>query len=132
LQPLFENAVRHGAARMTGTCEIRFKAYREAEWLRLIIRNDGPMPGLPSASSRFGVGLTNTKDRLRLQYENAFTFQYTQRTQGGVQIDISIPYHNTERNRSDKATPTSRLEHLGAAEIDLPSGEISSKQHTVH
>jgi LytS/YehU family sensor histidine kinase len=42
LQPLFENAVRHGAARITGVCEIRFRAYQEREWLRLMISNDGP------------------------------------------------------------------------------------------
>ena len=42
LQPLFENAVRHGAARITGLCEIRFRAYREGERLRLMISNDGP------------------------------------------------------------------------------------------
>src|ERR1700677_3929122 len=42
LQPLFENAVRHGAARITGLCEILFRAYREGKWLRLMISNDGP------------------------------------------------------------------------------------------
>jgi LytS/YehU family sensor histidine kinase len=132
LQPLFENAVRHGAARITGSCEIRFRAYREGEWLRLVIRNDGPVHDRASRSSRSGVGLTNTKDRLRLQYQDAFTFQYTDRPQGGVQIDISLPYKNTEKEKTDKAAPTPRPEHFGGADIDLASGTIPADQRVLH
>jgi hypothetical protein len=93
LQPLFENAIRHGAARMLRSCEIRFRARREGDWLHLALCNDGPVrtesAGGPPA---FGVGLTNTKDRLRLYYKDEFRFQYSDRPQGGVRIDISIPY----------------------------------------
>jgi len=97
LQPLFENAIRHGAARITGVCEVRFRAYRERDRLRLTISNDGPAYPGASRSFRSGVGLTNTKDRLRLHYKDSFTFQYVNRPQGGVQIDISLPYGNSER-----------------------------------
>ena len=123
LQPLFENAVRHGAARITGLCEVRFKAYRVGEWLHLKISNDGPVHSRASRSSRSGLGLTNTKDRLRLQYKAAFTFQYMERPQGGVQIDISIPYKNAENNKTDKAGSTLRPKHVGAADIDIASGQ---------
>jgi two-component system sensor histidine kinase AlgZ len=92
LQPLFENAVRHGAARMLRSCEIRFRARREGHWLHLALQNDGPVRSESSGPPPFGVGLTNTKDRLRLYYKDEFRFQYTNRSQGGVQIDISIPY----------------------------------------
>lgn len=131
LQPLFENAVRHGAARITGLCEIRFRAYREGEWLRVVISNDGPLHNLASIFSRSGVGLTNTKDRLRLQYRDSFSFQYTERPQGGVQIDISIPYKNTEK-KGGKATSTLGPEHLGATRIDLAAGKIRDDRHLVH
>ena len=86
-----------------------------------MISNDGPVHSRASTSSRSGVGLTNTKDRLRLQYKDAFTFQYTERPQGGVQIEISIPYKNAEKKRADKAASALRPEHLGAADIDLAS-----------
>jgi two-component system, LytTR family, sensor kinase len=129
LQPLFENAVRHGAARITGSCEILFKAYREEKWLRLMISNDGPAGTPVSKSSRSGVGLTNTKDRLRLHYKDSFKFEYTERPQGGVQIDISIPYNETEKNKPDKTARTRRLERLGVADIDLASGKIAADQH---
>jgi two-component system LytT family sensor kinase len=129
LQPLFENAVRHGAARITGLCEIRFRAFREGDRLRLVICNDGPAHNRASKSSRSGVGLTNTKDRLRLQYKDTFTFQYADRPQGGVQIDISIPYSNTGKYRSDKAAPTSQPVHFGTAGIDLASGKMPADRH---
>lgn len=131
LQPLFENAVRHGAARITGLCEIRFRAYREGEWLRLVIWNDGPVHKQLAMPSRSGVGLTNTKDRLRLHYADSFTFQYAERPQGGVQIDISIPYKNSEK-KTGKAASTLRPEHLGASHIDLTAGQIPGDRHVVH
>jgi two-component system, LytTR family, sensor kinase len=118
LQPLFENAVRHGAARITGMCEIRFRAYRDGEWLRMMISNDGPVHTRASTALRPGVGLTNTNDRLRLHYEDSFTFQYTERPQGGVQIEISIPYKIAEKKRTDKAASSLRLESIDDAEVD--------------
>ena len=92
LQPLFENAIRHGASRLTGACEIRFCASRKSGTLNIMIRNDGPKCAPRSALPRFGVGLTNTIDRLQIHYGDRHTFLYSDRPEGGVQIDISIPY----------------------------------------
>ncbi|MGA2050452.1 MAG: histidine kinase [Terracidiphilus sp.] len=131
LQPLFENAIRHGAARITGVCEVRFRAHREQEWLRLMISNDGPPNLWASRPSRSGVGLTNTKDRLRLHYKDSFTFQYVNRPQGGVQIDISIPYKITEK-KSSRDGSALRLEGFEDTEIDFGSGRIPAKSHIVH
>ena len=63
LQPLFENAIRHGASRITDPCEVRFCASCKLGTLNIMIRNDGPKCACPSALPRFGVGLTNTIDR---------------------------------------------------------------------
>jgi two-component system, LytTR family, sensor kinase len=92
LQPLFENAIRHGASQITGRCEICFCASRKSETLNIMIRNDGPKCATSFAPPRFGVGLTNTIDRLQIHYGNRHTFLYSDRPEGGVQIDISIPY----------------------------------------
>ena len=102
LQPLFENAIRHGAAGMLHTCEIRFRASRQGDRLHLALRNDGPVRSESSGPPPFGVGLTNTKDRLRLYYRDEFRFQYADRPQGGVQIDISIPYKKAENEGLDR------------------------------
>ena len=92
LQPLFENAIRHGASRMTGPCEICFCACCKSGTLNIMIRNDGPKCAPGSALPRFGVGLTNTMDRLQIHYGERHTFLYSDRPEGGVKIEISIPY----------------------------------------
>ena len=102
LQPLFENAVRHGAARMLNSCKIRFRACREGDRLHLALHNDGPVRSESPGPLGCGLGLTNTQDRLRLYYKDEFRFQYTDRPQGGVQIDISIPYKKAESERLDQ------------------------------
>jgi hypothetical protein len=58
-----------------------------------MIRNDGPKCAPRSALPRFGVGLTNTIDRLQIQYGDRHTFLYSDRPEGGVQIHISLPYN---------------------------------------
>jgi two-component system LytT family sensor kinase len=99
LQPLFENAVRHGAAQMTGPCAIVFRARRDNGRLRLSLENDAPLAQALTTPRR-GVGLTNTLSRLRLHYGDEFTFDYRDRMQGGVLIDVTLPYtHATEETR---------------------------------
>lgn len=125
LQPLFENAVRHGAARILHSCEIRFCAHREGQRLHLTLRNDGPRT--PSVGPpAFGVGLTNTVARLRLHYKDQFTFQYSDRTQGGVEIDLSIPYTRaTDESGQDGAAAALSKGKTGRDRVALPalSGE---------
>jgi hypothetical protein len=104
LQPLFENAVRHGASRLVGRCDIVFRAQREDGRLHLSLANDAP-PGAPERRDRRGVGLANTLDRLRLHYGSDFTFEYIERPQGGVRIDIAMPYRAAEE--SSHAIPPS-------------------------
>jgi two-component system, LytTR family, sensor kinase len=92
LQPLFENAIRHGVSHVTGPCEVRFSALRKLDTLEIAIRNAGPKRDESRGSPRFGVGLTNTVDRLRIHYGYRHTFRYSDRPEGGAQIEISIPY----------------------------------------
>jgi two-component system, LytTR family, sensor kinase len=92
LQPLFENAVRHGASRVTGPCKIAFRAHRENGTLNLCLENDGPEIFAPVDASKNGVGLTNTTARLRMHYGENFTLQYAERPRGGARIEVSLPY----------------------------------------
>ncbi|HTV14697.1 MAG TPA: histidine kinase [Acidobacteriaceae bacterium] len=92
LQPLFENAIRHGVSHLTGPCEVRFSAVRKLSTLEIAISNEGPERDGSDGPPRFGVGLTNTVDRLRIHYGHRHTFKYADRPGGGAQIEISIPY----------------------------------------
>ena len=112
LQPLFENAVRHGAARIIGPCGISFHARREGQRLNVRLENDGPPVHQESMGPpTHGVGLENTTARLRLHYGNNFTFQYTNRPQGGVRIDISLPYRKAGNDEELYAGATSSHSH---------------------
>jgi two-component system LytT family sensor kinase len=98
LQPLFENAVRHGASRVNGTCKIAFRAHRENGTLRLSLENDGPEISAAAVDgSKKGVGLTNTTARLRFHYGDRFTLQYTDRSRGGARVEVSLPYRRAGR-----------------------------------
>jgi two-component system, LytTR family, sensor kinase len=92
LQPLFENAIRHGVSHVTGPCEVRFSAIRKLNTLEIVIRNEGPKRDVSQGPPRFGVGLTNTVDRLRIHYGHRHTFAYSDRPEGGAQVEICIPY----------------------------------------
>ena len=68
LQPLVENAVKHGIAGLVDGGTIRLEAHCSDGLLQLKIENEFD-PESP-ASSRHGLGLRNVRDRLRALYEN--------------------------------------------------------------
>jgi hypothetical protein len=91
LQPLLENAIRHGLAPLReGGC-VSVLAHREGERLHLQIEDDGV--GL-RADLRTGVGLRNVQERLRTLYAQAAQFLIGERPGGrGTRITIVIPLH---------------------------------------
>jgi two-component system, LytTR family, sensor kinase len=91
LQPLVENALRHGVGAKGGHGRVEIRAQRTAEGLRLEVEDDGP--GLPSgaAGRRPGIGLANTCSRLRQLYGPDQTFALTNGDTGGVRAVIDLP-----------------------------------------
>ena len=80
-----------------------------------MIRNDGPKCAPPSALPPFGVGLTNTIDRLQIHYGDRHTFLYSDRPEGGVQIDISIPYSEARDGAAAGVGPAGSICELPSA-----------------
>jgi hypothetical protein len=121
LQPLFENAIRHGAARLTGPCEVRFCASCRGDEVHIMIRNDGPRRPGAASPPRFGVGLKNTLDRLRIYYGDGYRFSFLDRAEGGAQIEMSIPYRDTPDEESSISPGTApparslRTERMGGS-----------------
>jgi hypothetical protein len=94
LQPLVENAIRHGVSKRRGAVTIRIEAARDNGTLSLSVRDDGA--GIPPAgldAIREGIGLSNTRARLQQLYGDAHRFELTGRPEGGVDVELSIPYH---------------------------------------
>jgi two-component system LytT family sensor kinase len=95
LQPLVENAVRHGVAARHERSVIEVKARRVDGNLGLSVRDDGP--GLPSGWSMVssaGVGLANTRARLDALYgPGHHTLNVTNAPGGGVLVNLVLPFH---------------------------------------
>jgi signal transduction histidine kinase len=91
LQPIVENAIRHGIAQCEDSGWIETSAQRVGTRLRLQVRDNGPGMNRRSASG-FGLGLSNTKERLAHFYQNDYEFRAFQPESGGFQVSITIPY----------------------------------------
>ncbi len=89
LQPLVENAVRHGIARRAAAGLIEISAWRAADTLHLQVRDDGP--GLrEKPANTAGVGLANTRALLARLYGDECEFAL--HNGDGVTTKLTIPF----------------------------------------
>jgi hypothetical protein len=96
LQPIVENAIRHGIAHCERDGCIEASAKRMGTRIQLQVRDNGP--GLNGKSHPgFGVGLGNIKERLVHFYDDDYELHAFQPESGGFEVSITIPY---ERNLS--------------------------------
>ncbi len=96
LQPLVENAVRHGVARREAPVHVRIEAFAESNRLHLRVTDDGP--GLPigwTLDGATGVGLKNTRARLAALYGAGGCLDLERAAGGGVRADVMIPLHQS-------------------------------------
>jgi len=87
LQPLAENAIRHGIARSAAAGVVSVKAFRENGCLRVDVGNTGSL----AAGDSGGIGLRNTRERLRQLYGDDHGFSLTQSAEGVV-ASLRIPW----------------------------------------
>ena len=95
LQPLVENAIRHGIAPRIAPGRVQISATSGADdrFLHLNVRNDGPGLGPDSRTrTRKGVGLTNIQSRLEQLYDGEHRFSLENHPEGGVVVRISLPF----------------------------------------
>ena len=99
LQPLVENAIKHGTSHLTGGAvgEIEIRARRAADGLHLRVIDNGPGPGAAVASDGTGVGLSNTTARLRQMYGAAAGVTLRARPEGGTIAEIVMPFRQKTR-----------------------------------
>ncbi len=92
LQPIVENAIRHGIAPRAAPGRIEIHARRENGRLQLEVRDDGP--GLPESKRetlKEGVGLANTQARLQQLYGAVHSFELSNAETGGLVVHLAIP-----------------------------------------
>jgi signal transduction histidine kinase len=94
LQPIVENAVRHGIGRRIEGGTIRIEATRAADRLIVIVKDDGPGVHGDAVERSGGIGLANTKARLRQLYGAAAELQIVSGEGGGTAVTLSLPYRS--------------------------------------
>ncbi len=116
LQPLVENAIRHGLSVRQGAGRVIVRAERRAGRLMLRVEDDGV--GLPreargnDGTRREGIGLRNVSERLLQLYGESHRFELRDAPLGGVTVELEIPYREADREdtpRPDLVTSRDRV-----------------------
>lgn len=90
LQPIVENAIRHGIAPHGRPGRVDVAATRSGDRLAIDVRDTGG--GVPESPVPSGVGLTNTRARLERLYGSAQSLVLANRQQGGCAVTITLPF----------------------------------------
>jgi len=105
LQPLVENAIKHGISKRCTPGTVRMSARRVGDRLIIDVENDGPdRPAgadLPASSSSLparkgGIGLANTRARLGRIYGTDHHIEMKPRADGGMLVHLDLPWRTTE------------------------------------
>jgi hypothetical protein len=91
LQPLVENAVKHAMGARQGPTHVEVRATAEGGALRLRVSDDGAAGAGAPASPRPGIGLANTRARLREHHGDAARMDAGPREGGGFAVDLVLP-----------------------------------------
>ena len=99
LQPLVENAIKHGISVDSAAGRLEITAQRRKGRVCLCVRDDGPGPAAGSRL-RFGVGLTNVQSRLKQLYGGESSLELTRGDGRGCEAIITIPLRSSHEDAS--------------------------------
>jgi two-component system LytT family sensor kinase len=102
LQPLVENAIRHGIARSSSASLVRITARRQDGWLKLAVEDDGlGFPATWQWDTSEGIGLKNTRVRLKQLYGDQQELAIGMAEPGGAIVRLKIPFQPVGREVED-------------------------------
>lgn len=91
LQPLVENAIKHGIASLETNGKIRIETRRQNGFIELAVSDNGA--GFNESANDGGIGLKNIQERLERLYGENQRFEISPKPEGGLQVKIKIPFH---------------------------------------
>jgi len=101
LQPIVENAIRHGIAARDAEGVVSLSAVRHNGRLQINVYNDGPtLPAGWRIEDCDGIGLANTRARIERLYGAAGRLEAHNRGEGGVEVSLMIPFLPIEDGRN--------------------------------
>jgi two-component system, LytTR family, sensor kinase len=95
LQPIVENAIRHGIGRSSSAGHILISASKVNGTVELRVQDDGPGLSPDNTSEDRGIGLTNTRSRLQQLYGQGARLEIKNCDLGGVIVTVNIPFHHS-------------------------------------
>lgn len=96
LQPLLENAIKHGFSRQTGQGHIRVESFRQNGSFRIKVSDDGNGSSIDSSQLYSnGIGLKNVYERLELIYKGAANMHIKTAPGEGFTVEINLPYQDS-------------------------------------
>ncbi|MGA2537367.1 MAG: ATP-binding protein, partial [Terracidiphilus sp.] len=105
VQPLVENAIRHGISSRASGGTVSVIARRNAERVEIRVADDGVglPPGWTLENSK-GLGLSVTRERIAGLYpDGSSRFAVTRRSGGGTEVEISLPIRLTHEEADDRS-----------------------------
>jgi LytS/YehU family sensor histidine kinase len=96
LQPLVENAIRHGLSHRKTGGRIEFRASVHDEHLVLSVYDNGV--GLTEGKGGLGIGLANIRERLATLYQDAQSLELLSHEEGGVEVLLRLPLRRMPQN----------------------------------
>ena len=96
LQPLVENAIKHGVGQMTGAGLIRVEAARAGSVLRIRVENDVDPDADPARARGAGMGLANVRQRLQAAYGHQAGAHW-ERREGRFVVELVLPAATQEQ-----------------------------------
>lgn len=104
LQPLVENAIKHGVAPRSGPGTVSIASRREGDQLHLVVRDNGVgLTGGARARLHGGVGLSNTRDRLECLYGTDHALDFVESNPGLI-VEMRLPFRRVAAGADDTRT----------------------------
>ncbi len=92
VQTLAENGIKHGISRLTQGGILQVKTKVEDDHLKIYIRNSGHFDFKPAHSNSTGLGMENTRQRLRLIYGDEASFRIITENHNFVVAELILPH----------------------------------------